>query len=164
GRVSGGVAAGTVEIPDASDPVAIDSDGQGRVYVGDTGAQAIFRLGPEASSQRKIPAACAVTGVTVRRKTGELYASCRDVAYLLRSPLNGKLTKPEEIGRPLGAIRFGGKGFLYGSPSGIVRLEGLSIKEEVAAAGGQPLRATGFDVDPEGTVWLITAGPEGKLL
>jgi sugar lactone lactonase YvrE len=168
GIVTGAVAAGTVEIPDSSVPVALDSDGEGRVYVGDSGGQAIFRLGPEASSQRKIPAGCVVTGVAVRKKSGELYASCSDTTSLLRLPLNGKLTRTEEIGRALGPIRFGGKGFLYGSsgsPSqALVRLEGLSIKEEIASAAGQPLHAAGFDVDPDGTIWTVTSAPEGKLL
>jgi hypothetical protein len=165
GVVTGAVGAGTVEIPDASVPVAIDSDGEGRVYVGDAGGQAIFRLGPEAASQRKIPAGCVVTGVAVRKKSGELYASCSDTTSLLRLPLNGKLTRTEEIGQALGPIRFGGKGFLYGLPSqALVRLEGLSIKEEIASAAGQPLHAAGFDVDPDGTIWAVTAAPEGKLL
>jgi hypothetical protein len=168
GIVTGAVAAGTVEIADASVPAAIDSDGEGRVYVGDTGGQAIFRLGPEAASQRKIPAGCVVTGVAVRKKSAELYASCSDTTSLLRLPLNGKLTRTEEIGRALGPIRFGGKGFLYGSygsPSQtLVRLEGLSIKEEIAAGAGQPLHAAGFDVDPDGTIWAVTAPPDGKLL
>jgi hypothetical protein len=165
GVVTGAVAAGTVDIADASVPVAIDSDGEGRVYVGDAGGQAIFRLGPEAATQRKIPAGCVVTGVAVRKKSGELYASCSDTVSLLRLPLNGKLTRTEEIGRALGPIRFGGKGFLYGSPSqALVRLEGLSIKEEITSAAGQPLRAAGFDVDPDGTIWAVTVAPEGKLL
>jgi sugar lactone lactonase YvrE len=165
GVVTGAVAAGTVEIADASVPVSIDSDGEGRVYVGDAGGQAIFRLGPEAATQRKIPAGCVVMGVAVRKKSGELYASCSDTTSLLRLPLNGKLTRTEEVGRALGPIRFGGKGFLYGSPSqAIVRLEGLSIKEEISAAGGQPLHAIGFDVDLDGTIWAVTSAPEGKLL
>jgi sugar lactone lactonase YvrE len=165
GVVTGAVAAGTVEIADASVPVALDSDGEGRVYVGDAGGQTIFRLGPEAASQRKIPAGCVVTGVAVRKKSGELYASCSDTTSLLRLPLNGKLTRTEEIGRALGPIRFGGKGFLYGSPSqAVVRLEGLSIKEEIAAAAGQHLHVAGLDVDPDGTIWAVTPTPEGKLL
>ncbi len=165
GVVTGAAAGGTVEIPEASGAIAIDSDGKGRVYVGDAAGQAIFRLGPEAARQVKIPAGCAVAGVAVRRKTGELYASCREASTLLRLPIGGKLTRTEDVGRALGPIRFGGKGFLYGSPSqALVRLEGLSIREEIFTAAGQPLHAAGFDVDADGTIWAVTSPPESKLL
>jgi hypothetical protein len=45
-----------------------------------------------------------------------------------------------------------------------VRLDGLSISEEIATVAERPLRAAGFDVGPEGTIWAITAEPERRLL
>ena len=45
-----------------------------------------------------------------------------------------------------------------------MRLDGLSISEEIATVAERPLRAAGFDVGPEGTIWAITAEPERRLL
>jgi hypothetical protein len=165
GIVTGAAAFGTVEGPDVSDPVALDADGQGVVYVGDGAGRAVFLLGPQASAQKKIPAGCSVTGVAVRRKTRDLFASCRDVTVLLRLAPSGKLMRTDDVGRSLGALRFGGTESLYGSPADtVVRLDGLSIKEEVSRIDGKPFHAAGFDVDNSGTIWAVTAGPEGKLL
>jgi hypothetical protein len=165
GIVTGAAAFGTVEAPEVSDPVALDADGQGVVYVGDGGGQAIFLLGPQASVQKKIVAGCSVTGVAVRRKTRELLASCREVTALLRLAPTGKLTRTDDLGRSLGALRFGANGPLYGfSADAIVRLEGLSVKEEISRVAGKPFHAAGFDVDSGGTIWAVTAAPEGKLL
>jgi hypothetical protein len=164
GIVTGAVAAGGIEVPDSSDPVAIDSDGGGLVYVGDGAGQAIFRLGPDPKSVRKFDAGCPVTGIAVRKKSGDVYASCRDVSALLRLSPGGGMSKMEPIGRALGPIRFGGKGFLYGAPASIVRLDGLSVAEEIASVAERPLHAAGFDVGPEGTIWAITSEPERRLL
>jgi hypothetical protein len=164
GVVTGAVAAGSIEVPESSDPVAIDSDGEGRVYVGDRAGQAIFRLGPDPNNIRKFDAGCPVTGIAVRKKSGDVYASCRDFPALLRLSPGGRISKTEQIGRALGPIRFGGKGFLYGAPASIVRLDGLSIAEEIASVAERPLHAAGFDVGPEGTIWAITAEPERRLL
>ena len=165
GIVTGAAAFGTVEAPEVSDPVALDADGKGVVYVGDGAGQSIFLLGPQASAQRKIAAGCFVTGVAVRRKTGDLLASCREVTALLRLAPTGKLTRTDDLGRSLGALRFGANGPLYGCPQdAVVRLEGLSIKEEISRIAGKPFHAAGFDVDSSGTIWAATAAPEGKLL
>jgi hypothetical protein len=164
GIVTGAVAAGGIEVPESSDPVAIDSDGGGLVYVGDGAGQAIFRLGPDPKSVRKFDTGCPVTGIAVRKKSGEAYASCRDFPVLLRLSPGGRMSKTEPIGRALGPIRFGGKGFLYGAPASIVRLDGLSIAEEITSVAERPLHAAGFDVGPEGTIWAVTSEPERKLL
>ena len=164
GVITGAVAAAGIEVPDSSDPVAIDSDGEGRIYVGDGAGQAIFRIGPDPKSVRRFDAGCPVTGIAVRRKSGELYASCRDVPVLLRLSPGGRMSKTEPIGRALGPIRFGGKGFLYGAPASIVRLDGLSIAEEIASTAQRPFHAAGFDVSTEGAIWAITSEPERRLL
>jgi len=164
GIVTGAIAAEGMEVPDSSDPVAIDSDGGGLVYVGDGAGQAIFRIGPDPKSVRKFGADCPVTGIAVRKKSGDVYASCRDVSALLRLSPGGRMSKTEPIGRSLGPIRFGGNGFLYGAPASIVRLDGLSVAEEIARVAERPLHAAGFDVGPEGTIWAITSEPERRLL
>ena len=165
GIVSGAAAFGTVEIPDVSDAVALDADGQGVVYVGDGAGQAIFLLGPQASAQRRIAAGCFLTGIAVRRKTGEAYGTCRDVTALLKLTAAGKLTKTEDVGRSLGPLRFGATGSFYGLPAdSVVRLEGLSIKEEASRISGTPFHAIGFDVDSNGAIWVVTVPPEGRLL
>ena len=164
GIVTGAIAATSLDVPGSSDPVAIDSDGEGRVYVGDGAGQAIFRLGPDPKSLRKFDAGCPVTGIAVRRKSGEAYATCRDAPALLRLSPGGRVSRTEPIGRALGPIRFGGKGFLYGAPDSIVRLDGLSIAEEIGNTPDQPLHVSGFDVGPDGTIWAITSEPQRRLL
>jgi hypothetical protein len=164
GVVTGAVQVGTVDVAESQDPVAVDSDAMGRVFVGDGAGHAIFRLGPDPRSIRRLDAGCPVTGIAVRKKSGEVYASCRDVPVLLRLTTGEKIGRTEPIGRALGPIRFGGKGFLYGAPGSILRLEGLTVAEEIASAGGGPLRAEGFDAGPDGTIWAVTSEPERRLL
>lgn len=57
-----------------------------------------------------------------------------------------------------------GEGDLYGAPGTIVRLDGLSIAEEIGKTPQGPLRVSGFDVGADGTIWAVTPESEGKLL
>lgn len=164
GIVTGVIAVESVAVPESSDPMAIDSDWEGVVYVGDGAGQAVFRVVTTPRSVRKFDAGCPVTGIAVRKKSGEVFASCRGVSTLLRLSPGGRMSKTEPIGRALGPIRFGGKGFLYGAPASIVRLEGLSIAEEIGRAAERPLQVSGFDVGPDGTIWAISSETERRLL
>src|SRR5262249_8793723 len=164
GIVTGAVASASVELPDSADPAAIDASAGGALYVGDDSGKAIFRITADLGSIRRFDAGCPVTGLAVRRKSGEVLASCREAAALVRLAPSGKLTRSDPLDRPLGRIRFGGKDDLHGAPGTIVRLEGLSVAEEFGRGSPAPPRPSGFDVTPDGTVWAVTPDPEGRLI
>src|SRR5262245_2572510 len=138
GIVTGAVASASVELPDSAAPSAIDARTGGALCVGDESGKAIFRITADLGSIRRFDAGCPVTGLAVRRKSGEVLASCREAAALVRLAPSGKLTRSDPLDRPLGRIRFGGKDDLYGAPGTIVRLEGLSVAEEFGRGSPAP--------------------------
>ncbi len=141
-------------------PAEIVTDAKNRLYFADVVESRVLRCdldGKNKSTVAKLPDQC--LGVAVHPKTGQVYAIAINHPGIFKFTAggedDGKITS-EDIPN-LGLLHTDSQGSLYGvGDRGIAVFDGEKFVRAIEKIGDFEVAPTGFDVAPNGTLWVCS--------
>jgi hypothetical protein len=140
----------------------MDFDQQGRIYLTDTTGNRVVRYdsnGTHETVVAKLPGQ--TNGVAVNPITGDIYSTSsnnRSCIYKFTDAGhdNGRILDTVNLDTFPTQLRFDSKGNLYAAADvNLYSFLGDRVNRKFEQAGNLPLVTTGFDIAPDGSIWLI---------
>lgn len=165
GSVSGFALEARTVLEGVPRPVALDSDGAGRLYVATRGVGRVLRFaagaspdGTEVARTSSPPA-----GMALRPRSGDLYVSSGGRSIEAWRPGRTKAVLLD-AGRPVTALRFDAKGVLRAAAENAVLSFLESRPGRARALGPEGSVVLSFDADPRGTLYAVVREGETRRL
>jgi hypothetical protein len=172
GAVSGLAVEAPFGVAGAVQPVALDSDRSGRLYLATGGVGRVLRVtaataGTPAEAARP---ASPPTGAALRRRNGDLFVATGGSVIEVHRPSRSK-PSTLDAERPVTSVRVDGKGVLFAASGSAVLAFDEAMPGPARRLGPDGSEVVSFDVDARGGVKavvragearrLVTAGPSG---
>lgn len=161
GAVSGLAVEPPIAVAGAVQPVALDSDRYGRLYLATGGVGRILRLSAANAASAASPAETArpsapPTGVALRRRNGDLFVSTGDRIIQVHRPGRPRPTTLD-AGRPVKTLRIDGKHVLRAASGNVVLAFDEATPAPARALGPEGAEVVSFDADARGVVHAVVA-------
>lgn len=161
GAVSGLAVEPPVAVAGAVQPVALDTDRYGRLYVATGGVGRILRVSAANASAAASPSEAArpsapPTGLALRRRNGDLFVSTGDGIIQVHRPGRPR-PATLDAGRPVKTLRIDTKHVLRASSGNAVLVFDEAKPGPARALGPEGAEVVSFDADAHGVVHAVVA-------
>ena len=166
GAVRGLAVEPSFAVAGAVQPVALDTDRYGRLYVATGGVGRVLRLSAANASAAASPAEAArpsppPTGIALRRRNGDLFVSTGDRIIQVHRPGRPR-PATLDAGRPVKTLRIDGKHVLRAASGNAVLAFDEAKAGPARALGPEGAEVVSFDADARGVVHAVVADGVGR--
>ncbi|MBZ5524055.1 MAG: hypothetical protein LAP21_17610 [Acidobacteriia bacterium] len=165
GVVSGLRYAGAFDVKDLGAPSAVDTDAQGRIYIGDVNGQRIVRTNSQGRNVEVLAKLeDQLQGMAVNSKTGDLAATRINSKAVYMFSNAGAPKGSFEFDGYVSVLRFDRQGTLYGSQGHVWRFSSQKAALDIGEVAAVELSARGIDVDAAGNIWIVSGLEQDRHL